>query len=133
MGASITKYSYKSFKMNKLICGSFLTVIVLLGTTQGKPGKCYQCQNYDEAQETTTNPYDLECGFAEYDGNKKDCEDGRCHGCRTFVWEDGKVRRDTAGLCDEGECINANDGVPYIECFCTTGLCNIDLCEACQA
>ncbi|CAL4069483.1 unnamed protein product, partial [Meganyctiphanes norvegica] len=103
------------------------------GTIQGKPGHCYQCQNYDADQNTTTNPYDIECGFPEYDGNTKTCEEGRCHGCRVFVWDDGKVRRDTAGLCDDGECINANDGVPYIECFCTSGNCNTGLCESCQA
>ncbi|CAL4122797.1 unnamed protein product, partial [Meganyctiphanes norvegica] len=84
---------------------------------------CYSCQNTNPA----SSFYDEECGNANYNGNKKDCEN--CKSCWTGVYDSGAVYRSSSNVGEAGDC-STSDG--YTACYCADDDCNSELCEYCD-
>ncbi|CAL4188342.1 unnamed protein product [Meganyctiphanes norvegica] len=109
-----------------------LAVVVLVALMgQGKSLQCYYCTNNPIS---VGIPQDPNCGNTDYSTEDPSFieEWSGFDGCLTRVYSDGKVERDGAfGNFDDGEC---DVGMfESTECFCHGDLCNIDLCEGCDA
>ncbi|CAL4111580.1 unnamed protein product [Meganyctiphanes norvegica] len=102
----------------------FLMVLMVHGSLSIK---CYQCTSFEGATQ------DENCANDGYDGNTK--EDEKATGCFTGVRDsDGLVlRKITYSEHTEGDCVynRGTGGLSWTGCFCTSDLCNSNLCKVC--
>ncbi|CAL4063232.1 unnamed protein product [Meganyctiphanes norvegica] len=100
----------------------FLHIIISLMIISGCSCiTCYKCSNRAQLDD-----YDPDCGMPDYSGATVQCDD--CTSCRTEIYLDGDVYRVGWKGSVEDECIYYSDST---ECYCTTDLCNLDLCDQC--